>query len=349
VSPSKEESILRQLDGAIRQPRAGKLLTAPLLPIIIAVFTIALAVFQEPSDVPPWAFPGSPKDSAGVDSTRLHHIPNSEARFTLRQAIDRFAPPDWHPSGHPPMPDVVAHGRRADLFACAYSHLPNGTGRPENAALAGLPEGYIIAQLADFRSSARKNPLPGWIPGNSMHAVAMSATEADVASAARYFSRLRFTPQVRVIEAARIPRMREAAFVYARIPGAGTEPIGSRIVEGPPDFERHELRDDAMTYVAYVPPGSIKRGRSIATKGTNGLATACVTCHGKNLVGTGLIPPLAGRYPTYIVRQLIAFKTGARSTPASQPMQPVVARLTVADMIAVAAYAGSLAPAHHSR
>ena len=234
---------------------------APILPLIIAVFTVALAVLQEPADVPPWAFPGSPKDSAVVDSTRLHRVP----------------------------------------------------------------------------------------PGTSMHTVAMSATEADVVAAARYFSGLPFTPRVRVIEAARIPRMRQAAFVYARFPGAGTEPIGSRIVEGPPDFERHELRDDAMIYVAYVPPGSIKRGRSIATKGTNGLATACVTCHGTTLVGTGLIPPLAGRYPTYLVRQLLAFKTGARSTAASQPMQPVVAGMSVGDMIAVAAYAATLAPARHSR
>jgi cytochrome c553 len=104
-----------------------------------------------------------------------------------------------------------------------------------------------------------------------------------------------------------------------------------------------------MTYVAYVPPGSIKRGRSIATTGTNGFATACVTCHGKNLVGAGLVPPLAGRYPTYLVRQLVAFRTGARSTVASQPMQAVVARLSVADMIGVAAYAGTLAPGPHSR
>lgn len=322
---------------------------APVLPILIAVFTVALAIFQEPSDVPSWAFPGSPTDSAVADSTRLHRVPNSRARFTLHQAVDRFAPPDWHPSGHPPMPDVVAHGQRPNLFACAYCHLPNGMGRPENATLAGLPESYIIAQLVDFRSSARRNPLAGWIPGNSMHTVAMNATEAEVASAARYFSRLPSKPRVRVIEAARVPLMRPAGFVYARIPGAGTEPIGSRIVEGPPDFERHELRDDGMTYVAYVPPGSVKRGRAIATTGPNGLATACVTCHGTTLVGTPVIPPLAGRYPTYIVRQLLAFKTGARSTPISQPMQAVVAGLSVEDMIAVAAYAASLAPAPHSR
>jgi cytochrome c553 len=321
---------------------------APALPMIIAVFSVALAVFQEP-DVPLWAFPGGPPDSTLADSARLHRVPNSGARFTLPQVVNRFAPPDWHPSGHPPMPDVVAHGRAPKLFACAYCHLPNGMGRPENANLAGLPEGYIIAQLAAFRDSARRTPLPGWIPGNSMHAVAMNATEAEVAAAARYFAGLRSTPRIRVVESARVPLTRQAGFVYARISGQQTEPIGNRIIEGPPDFERHELRDDAMRYIAYVPPGSIKRGRSIVRTGTNGVATACVTCHGPNLAGIGLIPPLAGRYPTYIVRQLLAFKTGARSTPASQPMQAVAGGLSVADMIAVAAYAGSLTPASRVR
>jgi cytochrome c553 len=60
------------------------------------------------------------------------------------------------------------------------------------------------------------------------------------------------------------------------------------------------------------------------------------------LAGIGLIPPLAGGYPTYIVRQLLAFKTGARSTPASQPMQAVVAGLSAEDMIALAAYAATI-------
>ncbi len=322
---------------------------APLLPLIIAVCTVAFAAWQQSTDVPAWPFPASPAEHAVTDTTQLHRVPNSSARFTVRQAIDRFSPPDWHPRGHPTMPDIVAHGRRPNLAACSYCHLPNGEGRPENATLAGLPESYIIAQLADFRSSARRSVMAGYAPGNAMHTVAMNATEEDIAAAARYFSALPNARRVRVIEAARIPRMRQAAFVYARVPGAGTEPIGSRIVEGPPDFERHELRDDAMAYVAYVPPGSIKRGRAIATAGTNGISTACVTCHGARLVGTGVIPPLAGQYPTYIVRQLLAFKVGARYTAASQPMQAVVAQLSTADMIAVAAYAGSLMPVPHSR
>jgi cytochrome c553 len=321
---------------------------APALPVIIAFSTIAFAVFQGPS-LPTWAFPGGQPDSTVADSARLHRVPNSGASFTLPQVVNRFAPVDWHPEAHPSMPEVVAHGRAPKLYACAYCHLPNGMGRPENANLAGLTEDYIIAQMAAFRDSTRRSASPDWIPGKSMRAVAMNATESDIASAARYFAGLSSTPRVRVIEAALVPRTREAGFVYARIPAKGTEPIGNRIIEGPPDFERHELRDDGMKYTAYVPPGSISRGRSIATRGTNGAATACVTCHGPTLAGIGLIPPLAGRYPTYIVRQLVGFKSGARSTPASQPMQAVVAGLSDADMIAVAAYAASLSPAPRSR
>ena len=315
-----------------------------LVHLMLTSLTAAFAAVQGPADVLPWVFPGNPTDSTVADSTKPHRVPNSARRFTLPQTVDRFAPPDWHPGGHPSMPQVVAHGRKPSLFACAYCHLPNGMGRPENATLAGLPESYIIAQMAAFRTDSRRNPASGWVPGNSMHAVAMNATDAEIASAARYFSRLRFTPRAKVIEAARVPLTRQAGFVYARVPGSGTEPVGDRIVEGPPDFERHELRDDWMTYIAYVPPTSIKRGRSIATTGISGPATACVTCHGPKLAGAGLVPPIAGRYPTYIVRQLLAFKTGARSTPASQPMQAVVAHLTVEEMIAVAAYAASLRP-----
>ena len=66
--------------------------------------------------------------------------------------------------------------------------------------------------------------------------------------------------------------------------------------------------------------------------------------HGTDLRGVGVIPPLAGRSPTYIVRQLLAFRSGARSAEAGAPMMPVVALMSVDDMIATAAYAASLEP-----
>ncbi len=42
----------------------------------------------------------------------------------------------------------------------------------------------------------------------------------------------------------------------------GTEPLGQRIIEMPEDLARTELRDAASGFVAYVPPGSIKRRAS---------------------------------------------------------------------------------------
>jgi cytochrome c553 len=51
-----------------------------------------------------------------------------------------------------------------------------------------------------------------------------------------------------------------------------------------------------------------------------------------------------GRSPSYIVRQLLAFKTGVRNDPAAQPMREVTAQLSEAEMVDVAAWFGSLEP-----
>ena len=60
--------------------------------------------------------------------------------------------------------------------------------------------------------------------------------------------------------------------------------------------------------------------------------------------GVGPIPPIAGRSPTYIVRQLYEFKTGGRSAGASALMKQAVEKLSAEDIIALAAYVGSLEP-----
>ena len=103
------------------------------------------------------------------------------------------------------------------------------------------------------------------------------------------------------------------------------------------------MRDATSTFTAFVPIGSVAAGRRIA-HGKATAPTTCVTCHGPTLRGLALAPPIAGRGATYLFRQLIGFKTGARGGAASAPMQKVVAGLSVEDMIAVAAYAGSLRP-----
>jgi cytochrome c553 len=58
----------------------------------------------------------------------------------------------------------------------------------------------------------------------------------------------------------------------------------------------------------------------------------------------GPIPGLAGRSPSYLVRQLYDFQHGARAGPWSPLMAPNVIKLTLDDVVALAAYAASLPP-----
>jgi cytochrome c553 len=265
--------------------------------------------------------------------------------LTEAQLNDLFTAPDWFPESHSPMPEVVARGRAPDVYACGYCHTPGGQGRPENASLAGLPAPYIVQQMADFKSGTRHSAWLGpYRPADRMIHTATYATDDEVESAAEYFSEQRLKSHVRVVERSRVPRSRVVGWVYVDIPGAGDEPLGERLLEFAPDALRHESRDDELRYIAYVPRGSIGRGRSLANISANGTTTACITCHGNRLQGVGLVPGLAGRSPTYLLRQLFAFQTGARSAATAQPMLPVVAKLKIRNMIDVAAYAASLQP-----
>jgi cytochrome c553 len=293
-----------------------------------------------------WLFPlNSP--SAAVppvaDGKIPLHLPDSSLSFTEAQLIDLFSAPDWHPDSHTPMPEIVVHGRAPDVYACGFCHLPTGQGRPENSALAGLPAAYIVQQVADMKSGTRRSAWHGeaYRPVDLMRDVAAHATTADVTAAAEYFSLQPLRPRVTVIERGVIPRMQVRGWVYIVDPRGGKEPLGQRLIECAPDASRHEKRDDAMRYMAFVPPGSVRRGRDIAT-GQSGLTPSCISCHGEHLQGVGLVPPLAGRSPTYLLRQLVGFQTGDRAGAASMPMQPVAAELRISDMIAVAAYAATI-------
>jgi cytochrome c553 len=296
--------------------------------------------------LPAWAFPLNPPssgDAPAYDRVKPLRVPGSKVRFTEAQLNDLFAAPDWFPDSHSNMPQVVAHGRAPEVIACGFCHTADGQGRPENASLAGLPAGYIVRQVEDFKSGARRSAWPGpYRPADLMIHTATYASAEEIASAANYFSQQRLTSHVRVIERSRVPRSRVVGWVYVAIAGAGDEALGERLMEFAPDPIRHENRDGGLRYVAYVPPGSIARGRAIATTGADGLTVACITCHGDRLQGLGLIPRLAGRYPTYLLRQLVAFQVGARAAATAQPMLAVVEKLRISDMIDVAAYAASL-------
>ena len=306
-----------------------------------------------PFVVPAWAFPTSPAPSPAPtpDSVVLHHVPNSDVALTMRQVGNGYDIPDWFPHSHPPMPAPVQYGNRPNGRACGFCHLPDGQGRPENGTLAGLPAEYIRKQVAAFRDSSRLAANPA-SPINSMHLIATSVTATDVARAASYFEHLSLTRRNHVLEVTRVPKTRIEVMLFA-YDGAGTEPIDGRLIEVPETFERHELRDPRVQYTTYVPPGSLARGRQLATRGPAGPATACATCHGPQLLGKDLVPPIAGRSPSNILRQLMNFRTGARPDSVSAAMRPIVERLDVRDMVSLAAFVGSRAPnrppAHRAR
>jgi cytochrome c553 len=297
-----------------------------------------------PAAVPAWLFPLNPPavaDATENDRVKPLRVPHSEVTFTEPQLNDLFAAPDWRPLSHTPMPDVVAHGRSPEVYACGFCHTPSGQGRPENASLAGLPASYIVQQVADFKSGARRSAWSGpYRPADRMIHDAAYATTDEVASAAEYFSQQIPKSHVHVLERALAPRSRVVGWVYVALPGGGNEPLGTRLLEFAPDAVRHERRDDDMEYVAYVPPGSLRRGKFLANGGAP--TYACVGCHGDRLQGVGLVPRLAGRSPTYLLRQLVAFQTGARAGAAAQSMAAVAAKLELGAMIDAAAYAASL-------
>ena len=308
------------------------------------------AISREPLDPPPyWAYavnpPASPSDtSAQPDESAQLHVPGSKISFTHSQIHDLFNVPDWHPSSHPQMPIIVAHGRKPDVYACAYCHLANGQGRPENSNLAGLSAVYILQQLADFKSGARKSSDPDLKPVSNMIGIAANASDEEAQIAASYFAAIKPKPWIRVVEAKFVPKTHVAGWMLVVSTPHEMESIGDRIIETPENLERTELRDDTSGFIAYVPPGSLKRGRNLVTTGANGKTIICSTCHGPNLKGLKNVPPLAGRSPSYIVRQLYDMQSGARNGANLAQMKPVVANLSIYDIIDIAAYTASLEP-----
>jgi len=65
-------------------------------------------------------------------------------------------------------------------------------------------------------------------------------------------------------------------------------------------------------------------------------------CHGQDLNGLGPVPGIAGRSPSYIMRQLWDIQQGSRKGTWSPLMKQVVANLSQDDMLNLSAYVASL-------
>ncbi len=306
----------------------------------------ATTAISTAAEVPAWAYPVvAPSGQAAPDDGSAKHVPDSAVTFTHSQITAITGPvPDWHPDEHPAMPAIVAKGRPPQVFACGYCHLPTGAGRPENASLAGLTPPYLKQQMIAFRNGERPGAEPGRLPQTLMIALAKAATDAEIGEAAAYFASLKPASFVKVVESATVPKTVIAGWMLTTAPAGGTEPIGNRIIEMPEDFERTENRDSRTPYLAYVPVGSLKKGERLVTTGGEGRTVQCATCHGPELKGLIDVPRLAGRSPSYLMRQLYDLKNGLRTGGTSALMKPVVVNLTDEDMVSIVAYLASREP-----
>lgn len=88
----------------------------------------------------------------------------------------------------------------------------------------------------------------------------------------------------------------------------------------------------------------LRRGEALVTGGDAAAQIpACASCHGPGLTGMEpAIPGLLGLRPNYVSAQLGAWRYGTRTAKSPDCMQRVAAKLTEADVTAVAAYLATL-------
>lgn len=283
------------------------------------------------------------KPRAAPDNT-LKHLPGSAFSFTEAQINDLFGPADWFPDDHPKMPEIVAHGRKPQIWACALCHYPNGKGRSENAGVAGLPTSYFIQQMHDFRDGLRKSADTRKKNTNFMISFAKAMTDDEIRAAADYFGSMKWTPWIQVVETDTVPKTRLSVGMFLPLEGEGKEPLGQRIIEVPRDVKATEVfRDPRSGFIAYVPFGSIRKGAELVTTGA-GRTVRCGVCHGADLKGIGPVPGIAGHSPSYLVRQLYDMQQGTRRGEWTDLMKPVVSNLSNEDMLNIAAYVSSRKP-----
>ena len=291
------------------------------------------------AELPDWAYPVTPPPKP-VDAVKRITLPGSDRSYTQAEIDDGFNPPDWYPQDHAPMPEVVAHGRKeTSARGCAQCHLTSGGGHPESAGISGLPASYFVRQMIEFKSGARKGPR-----ATAMIPIAKGLNEDDFRAAAAYYQAIAFPVWYKVVEGDTAPKsyLGNGAMRFP-VEGGGTEPLGNRIIELPQNDVSAESRDPRTGFVAYVPAGSIRRGEEIVTTGAGG-TVPCAVCHGAGLKGVSEVPPITGRSPIYVYRQLNDIRSGARAGLWTPLMKGVVDRLEDADMIAVAAYLASREP-----
>ncbi|MBT5032339.1 MAG: hypothetical protein HOM55_08610, partial [Proteobacteria bacterium] len=126
-----------------------------LLLASLTIFSVSVSAqtVQHGPDWPDWAYgqlapfsstdrvaPPCPDDAtplecayqrtASEDEGIKLSLPDTSKTFTAEEARFNYGPADWYPGDHPPMPDVVAHGKQEEeLRSCSLCHYANGQGK----------------------------------------------------------------------------------------------------------------------------------------------------------------------------------------------------------------------------
>ena len=311
-----------------------------LLPLVLLTSAVAAqnpTPTTIPNGLPEWAYNIPDKvQPPEAKVPNVVRVAGSSKELEASAIAGNANPPDWFPDEHPAPPRSV---KGPMPNACGSCHLMSGQGHPESADIAGMPAEYIIRQMAYFKSGARKEEA-------RMGPIARAVADEDVRQAAEYFAAVKPAQFVKVIEAATPPKTYVSADARHRriMPDGGTEPIGRRIIQIPEDPMQVTVRNPHSGFIAYVPPGSIKKGEGLVKTGGGGKTIQCAICHGDALTGLGELPRLAGLQPVYIARQLIQMQNGTSAGANAALMKKVVAKLSEDDIIAISAYLGSLPP-----
>ena len=313
-----------------------------------------------------WAHPAQPGDTHGTqplirdmglrpgetmeELNKVWSFPGSDFMFTRRDLRDHdLTKSDWFPGDHPPMPDIIKIGPaslgESTGWSCGLCHLPNGKGRPENAPPAGQPVAYTMQQLRDFADGLRYTSDPRKSNTHTMVRLAQAMSEEEILESAEYFAAIPWTPWMRVIETDLVPEMHlHENEMFLAVGTERTEPIAGRIIESPEnELYANYLRNARSGWNVYVPVGSLDKGRELVTTGGD-KTVACGVCHGPDLMGLGSMPGIAGRSPSYMMRQLWDMRQGTRNGPQAALMMPIIENLTVEDMTNIVAYLASLMP-----
>ena len=207
--------------------------------------------------------------------------------------------------------------------------------------MTGFTADYIVQQMADFKSGVRKDAA-------RMNAIAKDMSDEEIRQAGEWFARLK---PMRVDEGDRggdgaedVRRPGPHALRAAgRRDGADRQPHHHRAAR---IRRRARLRDPhaGAGFIAYVPVGSIAKGKALVETGGSGKTIACSICHGDALKGLGTCRRLAGLHPIYIARQLYLFKDGTRNGVDAQLMKKPVGEADRRRHPGDLGVSGSLAP-----